>query len=73
MRRWQLTETLRQLRERAELTIEEAAVQLRAHGGKWSRSKLGRIETREQGVKTREVEQLLDFYDVTDANLRGGC
>lgn len=71
VRRWQLTETLRQLRERAELTIEEAAVQLRAHGGKWSRSKLSRIETREQGVKTREVEQLLDFYDVTDANLRG--
>ena len=71
VRRWQLTETLRQLRERAGLTIEEAAERLRASTGKWSRSKLGRIETREQGVKIREVEQLLDLYEVADANLRG--
>jgi len=72
VRRWQLTETLRQLRERAGLTIEQAAEQLRTGSGKkWSRSKLGRIETRAQGVKTREVEQLLDLYAVTDANLRG--
>jgi transcriptional regulator with XRE-family HTH domain len=71
VRRWQLTETLRQLRERAGLTIEQAAEQLRATGtGKWSRSKLGRIETREQGVKIREVEQLLDLYQITDASLR---
>jgi transcriptional regulator with XRE-family HTH domain len=71
VRRWQLTETLRQLRERSGLTIEQAAEQLRAIGiGKWSRSKLGRIETREQGVQTREVEQLLDLYQVTDENLR---
>lgn len=70
VRRWQLTETLRQLREQAGLTIEQAAEQLRATGpGKWSRSKLGRIETREQGVKIREVEQLLDLYQVTDASL----
>jgi transcriptional regulator with XRE-family HTH domain len=70
VRRWQLTETLRQLRERAGLTIEQVAEQLRAQSGKWSRSKLGRIETREQGVKIREVEQLLDLYQVTDASLR---
>ena len=71
VRRWQLTETLRQLRERAGMTIEQAAEQLRADGtGKWSRSKLGRIETREQGVKIREVKRLLELYDVTDANLR---
>ncbi|MGH3905495.1 MAG: helix-turn-helix domain-containing protein [Pseudonocardiaceae bacterium] len=70
VRRWQLTETLRQLREQAGMTIEQAAEQLRAQSGTWSRSKLGRIETREQGVKIREVEQLLDLYQVTDANLR---
>ena len=71
VRRWQLTETLRQLRERAGLTIEQAAEQLRTGSGKkWSRSKLGRIETRAQGVKPREVEQLLDLYAVTDASLR---
>ncbi|MGH3696169.1 MAG: helix-turn-helix domain-containing protein [Pseudonocardiaceae bacterium] len=70
VRRWQLTETLRQLRERTGLTIEQAVERLRTGPGAWSRSKLGRIETRAQGVKVREVEQLLDLYDVTDANLR---
>ncbi|MFE0020567.1 helix-turn-helix domain-containing protein [Amycolatopsis sp. NPDC059021] len=71
VRRWQLTETLRQVREQAGLTIEQAVEQLRAAGiGKWSRSKLSRVETREQGVRTREVEQLLDLYQVADANLR---
>jgi hypothetical protein len=71
VRRWQLTETLRQVRENAGLTIEQAADLLRATGlGKWSRSKLGRIETREQGVQSMEVQQLLDVYQVTDANLR---
>ncbi|MGH3564839.1 MAG: helix-turn-helix domain-containing protein [Pseudonocardia sp.] len=70
VRRWQLTETLRQLRERAGLTIEQAVERLRTRPGAWSRSKLGRIETRVQGVRVREVEQLLDLYDVTDASLR---
>lgn len=70
VRRWQLTETLRQLRERAGLTIEQAAEALRTQGGPWSRSKLGRIETREQGVKLREVEQLLDLYQSADAGMR---
>ncbi len=71
VRRWQLTETLRQLREGAGLTIEQAVERLRAGGGTWSRSKLGRIETREQGVKPQEVERLLDLYQVTDPSLRG--
>ncbi len=71
VRRWQLTETLRQLRERAGLTIEQAVERLRTGPGAWSRSKLGRIETRVQGVRVREVEQLLDLYDVTDGSHRG--
>ncbi|KAA2252582.1 helix-turn-helix domain-containing protein [Solihabitans fulvus] len=70
VRRWQLTETLRQLRDQAGLTHEQAAERLRATAGKWSRSKLQRIETREQGVKVREVEQLLDLYAVVDVNMR---
>ncbi|MGH3873188.1 MAG: helix-turn-helix domain-containing protein [Pseudonocardiaceae bacterium] len=70
VRRWQLTETLRQLRERTGLTIEQAVERLCTGPGAWSRSKLGRIETRAQGVKVREVEQLLDLYHVTDASLR---
>lgn len=70
VRRWQLTETLRQLRERLGLTIEQAVELLRASGvGTWSRSKLSRIETREQNARIRDVEQLLDLYEV-DAGTR---
>ncbi|MEV0701714.1 helix-turn-helix transcriptional regulator [Saccharopolyspora sp. NPDC050389] len=70
VRRWQLTESLRQLREQAGLTMTEAAEELKGQPGKWSRSKLQRIETRDQGVKAREVEQLLDLYRVADEDLR---
>ncbi|WP_026449188.1 helix-turn-helix domain-containing protein [Actinopolyspora mortivallis] len=70
VRRWQLTESLRQLREQAGFTMHEAADELRKQPGKWSRSKLQRIETRDQKVRYREVEQLLDLYKVTDTELR---
>ncbi|WP_019854623.1 helix-turn-helix domain-containing protein [Actinopolyspora mortivallis] len=70
VRRWQLTETLRQLREQAGLTIDQAVMRLKQSSGKWSTSKLSRIETREQGVRVREVEQLLDLYAVEDVQLR---
>jgi transcriptional regulator with XRE-family HTH domain len=70
VRRWQLTASLRQLREEAGLTMTQVADQLREAPGKWSRSKLQRIETREQGIKTKEIEQLLDLYQVTDADVR---
>lgn len=70
VRLWQLTETLRQLRERSGLTLEEAAEKLSAMGGRWSRSKLSRIENREQGVKDFDVERLLDAYDVTEPESR---
>ena len=71
VRRWQLTETLRQLREEAGLTIEQVVARLRDEGvGSWSRSKLSRIETRGQGVRVREVEHLLDLYGTTDPDAR---
>jgi transcriptional regulator with XRE-family HTH domain len=70
VRRWQLTETLRQLREQAGLTHDQVIAELRKGQGKWSRPKLSRIENREQGVKSREVEELLDVYQVTDQALR---
>lgn len=66
VRLWQLTETLRQLRERSGLTLEQAAEQLSGMGGRWSRSKISRIENREQGVKDFDVERLLDAYGVTE-------
>ena len=66
VRRWQLTESLRSLREEIGLSIEQAADRLRAQGGRWSSSKLSRIEQREQGIKPGELDQLLDLYDVHD-------
>jgi hypothetical protein len=71
VRRWQLTEALRQLREDKGLTIRQATERLKASGvGKWSRAKLGSIETRDHGVQSYEVKQLLDLYEVADENLR---
>lgn len=70
VRLWQLTETLRQLRERSGLTLEQAAERLTAMGGRWSRSKLSRIENREQGVKDFDVERLMDAYGVTEPSSR---
>jgi transcriptional regulator with XRE-family HTH domain len=70
VRRWQVAETLRQLREEAELTHDQVVAELRKGQGKWSRPKLSRIENREQSVKPPELEQLLDVYRVTDPTLR---
>lgn len=70
VRRWQLTETLRQLREQHGWTLEETVTRLERIGGKWSTSKISRIENRQQGVKSFDVEHLLDAYEVTDANTR---
>ncbi|WP_019806561.1 DUF5753 domain-containing protein [Saccharomonospora halophila] len=42
---------------------------LRQGPGTWSRPKLSRIENREQGVKRRELDQLLDVYGVGDPAL----
>lgn len=70
VRRWQLAERLRELREAAGHTVEEAAEELRKGPGRWSKSKLSRIEHRTQTPKPREVEQILDAYRVTDADTR---
>lgn len=70
VRRWQLGETLRQLREQAGFKHDEVIAELQKTHGKWSRPKLSRIENREQGVKPREVEQLLDVYEVADPEMR---
>ncbi|WP_018681479.1 helix-turn-helix domain-containing protein [Actinokineospora enzanensis] len=72
VRRWQLAETLRRLREETGLTHDHVIAKLKATGqGKWSRPKLSRIENQEQGVRTKEVEQLLDIYKVSDQAVRG--
>ncbi|MFJ2443249.1 helix-turn-helix domain-containing protein [Streptomyces sp. NPDC087658] len=70
VRRWQLADSLKGLREKAALTQEQAVTELKKGTGRWSAAKLSRIETRVHRVKPREAEQLLDAYGVTDAELR---
>jgi len=50
---------LRQLREEAGLTLDDAAPRL-----DWSTSKLNRIETGGQGIDVHGVRSMLDLYDV---------
>lgn len=57
--RRRLARELRRLRERAGLTLDEAAPRL-----DWSTSKLGRIETAQQSVDVHGVRSMLDLYDV---------
>jgi hypothetical protein len=56
---------LRQLREAAGITPDQAGYQIRA-----SRSKISRMETGRVGFKTRDVEDLLAFYGVNDEQAR---
>jgi transcriptional regulator with XRE-family HTH domain len=70
VRRWQLAAALKTHREQAELTQEQAIARLNTGPGRWSRSKLSRVENREHHVKPREVEELLDVYGVTDGEIR---
>ena len=72
VRRWQLAAALKVQREQAGLTQEQAIDRLGTGPGRWSRSKLSRVENREHHVKPREVEQLLDAYGVTDPATRSG-
>jgi transcriptional regulator with XRE-family HTH domain len=58
----QLARALRRLREDAGLSLEEAAPRL-----DWSTSKLGRIETAQQGVDVHGVRSMLDLYNVGGA------
>ncbi|PRW64517.1 transcriptional regulator [Actinopolyspora mortivallis] len=70
VRRWQLAAALKALREDAGIRQERAVELLKRGPGRWSRSKLSRIENREHTLKPREVEQILDAYGVTDVNAR---
>lgn len=60
VRRRRLAAELRRLRERAGLTGEEVAEQLG-----WSGSKVSRIELYRTGVKTADLNRLLQLYRVT--------
>ena len=59
VRRRRLAAELRRLRDRAELTLEDAAGQLG-----WSITKLSRIETARVGVQPDDLKRMLDLYGV---------
>ncbi|MFI7341788.1 helix-turn-helix domain-containing protein [Streptomyces sp. NPDC050085] len=67
MRRRMLGAELRKLRERQGLTGDEVAEQL-----KWHPSKISRIEGGRSGLRPHEVKDLLDLYEVEDAETRTG-
>jgi transcriptional regulator with XRE-family HTH domain len=61
MRRRRLAAELRQLRQTADMTIEEVAARLR-----WQPSKISRVETRKIGINTLDLRKLLDVYEITE-------
>ena len=63
IRRRRLAAELRRLRERADLTGDQAAELLG-----WSGSKISRIETHRIGVKPADLRKLLDLYQVEPAH-----
>jgi transcriptional regulator with XRE-family HTH domain len=66
VRRRRLGHELRELRERAGLTLDEVSAQLED----FSAAKISRIETARVGVRSRDVVDLLDLYGVRDAQRR---
>lgn len=62
LRMRRLGRRLRQLREDAELTLDDAAPKL-----DWSTSKLNRIENGCQGIDVHGVRSMLDLYDIGGA------
>lgn len=64
--RSQLGARLRELRERADLTLAEAAHQVQVDPGT-----ISRVENGVRGVKPKTAERLLDCYGVRDTAVRG--
>jgi Uncharacterized protein conserved in bacteria len=65
VRRRRLASELRRLRERREMTLEEAAEKLG-----WSAAKLSRIETARYGISPADLARMLDFYELDEDKRR---
>ncbi|RAY12327.1 hypothetical protein DPM19_24535 [Actinomadura craniellae] len=71
LRRRRLATLLHRLREEAGLTAEEAATELRNMGGRWSKSKISRIEDpRYPAPSPRDVRDMLEVYGMPDERRR---
>ncbi|WP_026412758.1 helix-turn-helix domain-containing protein [Actinomadura oligospora] len=67
-----LASELRLLRERATLNLDEVVTALHSSGGgRWSVAKLSRIERAAQRIKSQDLEQLLDLYEVPPERREG--
>ncbi|WP_439676017.1 DUF5753 domain-containing protein [Embleya sp. MST-111070] len=67
VRRRMLGLELRRLRERLDLTAEDASDRMG-----WHPTKMSRVEAGRSGVRPHELTRLLDTYDVTDTDVRDG-
>jgi hypothetical protein len=69
LRRWELGNALRRIREERGMTIAEATTAMEEHyGSSFSATKLSRMETAKRGVIPRDVHDLCLLYDVPDAD-----
>jgi len=66
VRRRRLAGELRRLRERSEMTLEEAAEKLG-----WSPAKLSRIETARVGLTSPDLVHMLDIYELPEEKRAG--
>lgn len=66
VRRRRLAGELRRLRERRELTLEDAAERLG-----WSAAKVSRIETARVGITSPDLTRMLDLYELADDRRAG--
>jgi transcriptional regulator with XRE-family HTH domain len=65
LRRWDLGEDLRRIRESQGKTIEEVSADLMAlHGTGFSAAKISRLETGSRGANPRDVRDLCAYYGV---------
>lgn len=70
VRRRRLASELKRMRTEAGLTGEQVAERLSQLGGRWSHTKVSRIETGQVSVNHGDVSDLLDLYGVTDERSR---
>ena len=69
LRRWELGNALRRIREDRGMTIAEVTTAMEEHyGSSFSATKLSRMETAKRGVIPRDVHDLCLLYDVPDAD-----
>jgi transcriptional regulator with XRE-family HTH domain len=67
LRRWELGNALRRIREERGMTIAEVTAAMREHyGSSFSTTKLSRMETAKRGVIPRDVHDLCMLYEVPD-------